>query len=130
MSAFQSLKTACKAPTVYKKFDQIAAGEYTVLEFKFVSTRIGKKLVVVTTDFMCFLPDRIAKSLSSDEVIAELNRTPCVMKYGGKDVTRHNRLILDFEPLLDQPDLQDVSWTQYLTLPTDEQMGAIMQNSD
>lgn len=97
MSVFQALKSACKASTVFKNFDNIEIGAYNVVEFKFMVTRYGQKVVVVTEDFMCFLPDRIAKAIKSDEAIAELNSVPYIMKYNGKDTSRHNLVMLDFE---------------------------------
>lgn len=109
MSAFQALKSACKASTVFKNFDNIEIGVYNIVEFKFVETRYGKKVVVVTENFMCFLPDRIANAIKSDEAIIELNSAPYIMRYSGKDASRHNRVMLDFE-MCPQQNVLEMSW--------------------
>lgn len=119
MSAFNALKSACRGPVMFEKFDNILPGEYSVREFKFIQTRFGRKVVVVTEDFMCFLPERFAREIASEEAIDELNRTRYIMKYRGKDAKRHNLLLLDFEVCTPQeyadPPEQEVSDAVVLT---------------
>lgn len=125
MSAFNLLKSACKASAMYKNFDNIEIGEYKVLEFKFVDTKYGRKVVVVTPEFLCFLPERFGKSITTQEAIDELNKTSCVMKYQGKDPRRKNLILLDFEKCVEH-DAQELTWEELFAAPSDSQLGGIM----
>lgn len=107
MSAFEALKSACKASVSFKSFSEIEVGVYDVQEFKFVETKFGKKLVVRTEEFLCFLPERFSKAVSTDnqliELNAELNSVTYSMKYDGKDPKRKS-YIVDF---IKTPKMQD-----------------------
>lgn len=109
MSAFNALKTAAKASSAYRNFDNIAVGVYKVLKFEFVTSKYGKRVVVTTPEFKCFLPDRFSQSIQTDEAIAELNGSPCVMRFSGKDATRKDRVMVDFEAI-PQQDGQEMAW--------------------
>lgn len=129
MSAFQALKSACRATTVFKNFDQIKIGVYDVIEFKFVETRFGKKVAVVTEDFLCILPERFSTTIRTDAAIEELNETRYIMKYKGKDAGQHNRVMLDFE-VYPQPPQNAQEWTfeDLIGLPSTSELSEIMKN--
>lgn len=99
MSAFTALKSACKSAVSFKSFSEIEIGAYEVTKFKFMETKFGKKIVVVTEEFMCFLPDRFSKAITTDEQIAELNAEKTMMTYGGLESKRQNRIIVDFQKM-------------------------------
>lgn len=85
MSAIEVLKSACQTfKTTFRNFSQIEIGTYNILEFKFVETKYGKKLVVRTEEFLCFLPDRCSKAITSELQLIELNNGAWAMKYDGK----------------------------------------------
>lgn len=119
MSAFKALKSACN--TNYKNFGNIDIGVYKVLEFKLVETCYGTKVAVVTEEFMCFLPDRFSKSISTQEAIDELNGPPCFMKYDGKDPKRKNLIMLDFVKC-PQQDAQELTWEDLFATPSTSQL--------
>lgn len=123
MSAFNALKSAVKSSSAYRNFDNIDIGVYKVLEFSFVVTRYGQKIVVTTPEFKCFLPDRFSKSIQTAEAIAELNATRCVMRFSGKDVTRRNRVMVDFEmiPVQRQQDGQEMPWNSVDSIEIDDE---------
>lgn len=80
-----------------------------------METQYGKKLAVVTDQFTCILPDRFAHIVVTEGAIEELNQTPCVMKYSGKDAKRQNRIMVDFEK---QPErMRELTWEDLLVLP-------------
>lgn len=118
MSIFETLKSACRASASFKNFSEIEIGVYEVEEFKFVETKFGKKLVVCTEEFMCFLPDRFSKKITTDEQLIELNNTPLRMKYDGRDLKRRNLIMVDFIKKEQEPqqDGQDWEWNQLLVL--------------
>lgn len=111
-----ALQLACTAKTtsLFKNFDNIAVGEYEVLEFSIVDTKYGKKIRVTTAEFFCFLPGRFASFLTEAEQIEELNRIPHIMRFKGKDRKRQNRLDLEFIPLNES---QWIGMEDLLTLP-------------
>lgn len=110
MNAFDVLKTACKASANYTSFEHIKPGFYDVQRFKIVNTKFGKKVVVMTEEFDCFLPERFLKGVTP-QVVDALNSETYVMKYYGKDPTRHNRVMVDFEKKNPQSEL-----SEYLTI--------------
>lgn len=93
-SALSLLKTACTKKS-YKSFNELKEGEYIVNNFTFVDTTYGKRVRISLEDKFMFLPERFAEILN-DDTIAELNSSPKIMVYGGKD---NKRLILDFKPV-------------------------------
>lgn len=94
MSAIKALKAACKA-VPFKNFREINIGLYEILEFKFIHTKHGKKLVVRTEEFQCFLPERCSKTITTDKQIAELNSGEWVLKYAGRDPKMGNCILVD-----------------------------------
>lgn len=94
-SALSALKTACIKKT-YKSFKDLQPGEYVVTNFCAVETKHGNRIRIVMNNSYMYLPDRFSETLT-DDVIADLNASPKIMIYGGKDATDRNRLILDFE---------------------------------
>lgn len=103
MSAIQALKSACKPAASYRNFCDIEIGVYNIEEFKFVQTVYGRKLVVRCEDFMCFLPDRCSKAITTDQQIIELNSGAWALKYEGRDSRRGNLIMVDF---IERPEWQ------------------------
>lgn len=119
MSAIEALKSACKPAAMFRNFKDIEIGVYDVKEFKFTVTKFGKKLVVRTEDFMCFLPDRCSKAITTEKQLVELNEGAWVMKYDGRDPKRGNCILVNIvekqQQQSEQPG-QEWEWKQYLTL--------------
>lgn len=112
MNAFNKLESACRVAVSFKSFNEIEIGAYNVTEFKFMDTRFGKKIVVVTEDFMAFLPDRFSKAITTDEEIAELNSEQTIMLYGGRDAKRMNRIMVEFQKVPQETYQHDAQqWT-------------------
>ena len=98
MSALDRLKAACMGKTynkTYKNFDELVIGEHVVHEFVAVETKHGRRVRIQLDTHHMFLPPRFNETLD-DAALAELNSSPIVMVYGGKDASQKNRLILDF----------------------------------
>lgn len=95
MNAIAALKSACKASASFKNFREIEIGVYNIEEFKFVVTKYGKKLVVRTEEFLCFLPDRCSRAITTDQQLVELNNGAWAMKYSGRDAQRGNCILVD-----------------------------------
>lgn len=93
-SAMSALKMAC-AKKSYQSFKDIVPGEYIVEKFSIVESSHGKRIRVDIDDKYMFLPERFANMLSVDD-INELNESPKIMVYGGKESGNRDRLILDF----------------------------------
>lgn len=104
MDALTILKLACvqkperaQFAMTYKNFDQIHPGEYIVTKFeKRASEKYGEQVRITVGDWYMNLPPRFNGPLT-DVVIDELNKTPKIMVYGGKNQSEYNRLILDFK---------------------------------
>lgn len=117
MSAIEALKSACKPAAMFRNFKDIEIGVYDIKEFKFTVTKFGKKLVVRTEEFMCFLPDRCSKAITTEKQLVELNEGAWVMKYEGRDPKRGNCILVNIvEKLQSEQPKQDWEWNQYLTL--------------
>lgn len=117
MSAIEALKSACKVATSFKSFREIEIGVYDIEEFKFIETKFGKKLVVRTPEFLCFLPDRCSRIITRDEQLAELNTVGVwAMKYDGRDPRRGNCILVDIVP--QQSNQQNWEWNDFLTTGT------------
>lgn len=95
MDALSLLKEACLKKS-FKSFNHLQPGEYIVSLFEKYETDHGERVRITIDDFYMYLPERFNKSLSQ-EVIDDLNKSPKIMVYGGKDVGAQNRLILDFK---------------------------------
>lgn len=118
MSAIEVLKSACKPAASFKNFSDIEIGVYNIEEFKFCQTKYGKKLVVRTEDFLCFLPDRCSKAITTDEQLIELNNGAWAMKYDGRDSKRGNLILVD---IVAKQKSQDWEWNHLLTLDSNIQ---------
>lgn len=102
LSALDCLKAACEKKP-FRSFDDLMPGEYIINEFSQVDTQYGNRLRISMengTVFM-FLPERFNMD---EEGIKELNSSPKIMVYRGKDVKAKNRLLLDFQDLQDLAD--------------------------
>lgn len=95
MSALELLRAACLKKT-YKGFKELSTGEYMVHSFSKVDTGHGTRIRIDLDEFYMFLPERFAITLN-DKHLAELSATRKIMIYSGKDITDHNRLLLDFK---------------------------------
>lgn len=93
-AALGALKSAC-VKKKYMSFKELLLGEHVVKKFSIVETTHGKRVRVETAHYYLYLPERFATVLT-DPVIEELNKSPKIMVYGGKDETDRDRLILDF----------------------------------
>lgn len=91
----EALNSACAVQS-FKSFRELEQGEYIVNKFSKASTNHGERIRIDCAGFYMLLPERFAQTLT-DEVIAELNKSPKVMAYSGKDVSNRNRLILHFK---------------------------------
>lgn len=93
----EALKSAC-AFQQFKSFRELERGEYIITRFTKVKTTVGEgdRIRVDCDGFYLILPERFAKTLT-DKAIRELNTSPKVMVYQGKDIMNRNRLILDFK---------------------------------
>lgn len=105
MDALSILKGACAATNKSKRvlmpirsFTNLPPGEYIATNFEKVVTKdFGERLrLVVNSEFYMFLPNRFNEALTMEKV-NELNLSPKIMVYGGKDNSRKDRLILDFK---------------------------------
>lgn len=112
-----ALEKACN-PRMYKKFDDVAPGDYPVVAFKHTQTRYGLELVVVTEDFMVFLPDRFLEKIPDAEQLALANSERFIMQYSGKDAARKNFLKLKFIRV-DVAPLTADEWQGFLANPSD-----------
>lgn len=70
-------------------------GEYIVTHFERRITDHGERVRVSIDDYYMYLPSRF-NSLTQ-EVLDDLNETPKIMVYGGKNPNAQNALILDFK---------------------------------
>lgn len=95
--AFNLLKSA-SINKPYCSFSELPVGEYIIAEFALVDTKFGERLRVDLGEKYVYLPMRYAVKMTND-LVAELNETPMVMIYMGKNPKKHNKIILDFKPL-------------------------------
>lgn len=89
MSALQLLRAACEKKS-YLSFTNLKPGEYTITNFAIVQTTYGERIKVEMGDQFLFLPDRFNEKIKVEH-LAELNRYPKRMIYGGKDPEEFNR---------------------------------------
>lgn len=95
VSALNALQKAClKKP--FRSFKDLDVGEYIVESFALVETKFGKRLRINLVDTYMYLPERFSMSLD-DAALSELNSSPKIMVYSGKDMTDKDRLMLDFK---------------------------------
>lgn len=121
MSTIEALKKACTKSSQFRKFDDIDFGVYDIEEFKFVTTKFGKKLVVRTAEFLCFLPERCSTTINTDEQLEDLNNGLWAMQYKGKDAKRGNYIMVEI--IERQPQLEDLDMDELITsdIENDEQ---------
>lgn len=95
MDSIAFLKKASWTPAI--GFKDLPIGNYIVSDFKIVETKnYGSRLLVNLGDKQLFLPARFAKDIT-DEIVADLNKTPKLMVYSGRDEARNNMVLLDFK---------------------------------
>lgn len=93
MDALSVLKEFCLKKT-FKSFKDLPPGEYIVSLFEKSTSNHGERVKITINDFYMYLPERFN---FTEKQLEELNETPKIMVYGGKDSTAQNRLILDFK---------------------------------
>ena len=99
MSGIEFLKAAKNGRKPFRSFANIALGTYPILSFDLVNDKnFGRRLRAETKDFIITLPERFINNLT-DEILADLNKERYVMTYKGKDETKHNMVLLDFEKI-------------------------------
>lgn len=91
-----------------KKFDHLQIGEYIVKSFKLKETTFGLRVFVEIDDFYLCLPPRFSDKINSSEQIDELNGKKFKMVYGGKNVDEFNKLIIDFKPVREIQEAQEL----------------------
>ena len=99
MSAVEFFKQANKRNKPFRSFGKLELGVYPVLSIKRVTNaKFGNGLRVETKEFLITSPERFTIDLP-DEIIERINTgQECIkMIYKGKDVTRNNRIDVDFE---------------------------------
>lgn len=83
-----------------KSFDELAKGEYRIVQFKLNNTRFGLRLTVHFEDFFVWLPSRFSDKISSQDQVNELNQKAAsgnyFMRYDGKDKDRKGFLLIKF----------------------------------
>lgn len=94
-SAMDALKSAADKKA-FQSFKDLEKGEYFIEKFFHIDTQHGTRVRVDLTDTYMYLPERYVKRLT-EEICAELSKTPKIMIYKGKDPNISNRLILDFK---------------------------------
>lgn len=130
MSAFKKLESACKVSVAFKSFDELEIGAYDVIQFKFMDTRFGKKVVVVCADFMVSLPERFSKAITTDEDIDELNSEKTTMIYTGRDAKRMNRINVDFQKAPIETYLHDAQdWSIPPLYASSDEMEHLLQSN-
>lgn len=90
-----ALQSACEKKN-FISFKNLRQGEYIVKNFCIVDTQHGKRVQIDVNDGYMLLPERFLTVLPQ-LVIDDLNKSPKIMSYKGKDVNDGNRLILDFK---------------------------------
>lgn len=94
MESLAMLRDACVVKS-FKSFKDIQPGDYIVTFFDKTITDHGERVRVTMDDGYMYLPHRFNKL--PQEVLDDLNKTPKIMIYGGKDPSARNRLIIDFK---------------------------------
>lgn len=101
--AFQALKNSCDI--IFRpitSFDDLAIGIYSVDSFALKSTVYGKRIFVNITDFCVVLPPRFLERINKQSQIDDLNEDRYKMIYNGKDRTKKNLLLLNFEKVVEK----------------------------
>lgn len=99
MDALDQLRTLCtkKSSSKKKSFNDLAPGEYIVRNFALVTTKYGNRVRISIDNggTFLYLPERFNMN---EAAIAELNVSPKIMIFGGKEGNSiQSRLILDFK---------------------------------
>lgn len=106
MEELMSLNASNQVPeSKLKKFDNLAPGEYLVKTFSLKKTVFGLRLCAEIDDFYLNLPPRYTDKVNSDEQLDDINSKQWKMVYSGKNRDQGNKLMIDFEPVI--PDPQD-----------------------
>lgn len=79
----------------YVSFKDLSPGEYIVNKFTIVNTVYGERIRIDLQNTYMYLPQSFLKTLTP-EVLDDVNRSPKLMIYEGKDASNNNALILDF----------------------------------
>lgn len=112
-----NLNTSNKSGEKIKKFDDLTQGTYLVKSFKLKDTTFGLRLYVQIDDFYLVLPPRYTDKINSDEQLQELNGGKFKMIYHGKNKDEYNKLMIDFKPLKEVPNITTDSGSDEDDLP-------------
>lgn len=98
MDSFEMLKKASTASS-FLKFDDFEIGKrYLVDRFEFLTdTKYGVCLVVYVNDDLVYLPKRFTKVFTSAAAVESLNKDEYVLIYSGRDATKNNKILVDFD---------------------------------
>lgn len=94
-----ALLAACSKVTSYMSFDALPIGEHRVSNFFKTDSKYGQRVRVNVGEKYVYLPERFSCLTSND--LKQLNKTPTIMIYGGKDRSNQDRLKIDFKPIED-----------------------------
>lgn len=81
-TALDVLNSICEKRS-YKSFKTLTHGEYIIRRFSSIESNFGNRIRIDFDDGFSYLPERF-NTLSSEH-ITELNLTPKIMVYAGKD---------------------------------------------
>lgn len=94
IAALNALKAACSHKK-FASFKDLSPGEYIVNKFTIVNTAYGERIRIDLHDSYMYLPQCFLKTLTP-ELLEDVNKSPKLMVYEGKDGNNRNALVLDF----------------------------------
>lgn len=93
--AMAALQSACEKRS-FLSFKNLKHGEFVVKNFCIVDTQHGTRIQIDVNNGYMYLPERFM-SVLPQTFIDELNKSPKIMIYRGKDADDGNRLLLEFK---------------------------------
>lgn len=91
--AMSLLQSVCEKKK-FISFKNISPGEFLVKNFSVVDTQHGVRIQIEVDNGYMYLPERFSVLSQS---LDELNKSPKIMVYKGKDANDTNRLMLEFK---------------------------------
>lgn len=95
--AMAALQSACEKKN-FLSFKNLRLGEYIVKNFCIVDSLHGKRIQIELNDGYMYLPERFVAVLPQP-IIDDVNRSPKILIYKGKDINDGNRLLLEFKDI-------------------------------
>ena len=96
-SAFELLKRVITRDKPFRSFSKLEPGIYPIWKFQLSEGKFGKRLRIELKDCLITLPERFIYDVTPESV-DELNLGQYKMIYKGRDASRNNRILVDFEP--------------------------------